>query len=447
MIGMAGESDMFKVVSNCWALLLGMALIMLGNGLQGSLLGLRASIEGFGISVTGLVMSGYFIGLVIGSAIVPKVVQRVGHIRTFGALASLASTSILVHLAVADPWVWWGMRVATGFAYAGLYVVAESWLNDMAENETRGQLLSVYMLISLGGMAGGQFLLNIASPEGFELFILISVLISIAVIPILVSASIAPAYETTESVSIRQLFSVSPLGVFGMFATGVAQGNIFGIGAVYATTIGLDVTEISFFMGSLIVGGFLLQYPIGWVSDIFGRRKIIILTCSVGAVMFIGTSTLTLEGWMIYARIAMVGGLCLPLYSLCASHTNDYLSPGQMVAASGTLVLINGLGASIGSPATAFAIDIFGPQAFFQINGAALALICVFALWRSTQRQAIALEDQGDFVAMAPTPISAALNPDFELEDIEAAASADKETVQASFAELAEDLNSEDETP
>jgi len=445
MIGMAGDLDMFKVVSNCWALLLGMGLIMLGNGLQGSLLGLRASIEGFGISVTGLVMSGYFIGVIIGSAIVPKIVRRVGHIRTFGALASLASTSILVHLAVADPWVWWAMRVTTGFAYAGLYIVTESWLNDMAENETRGQLLSFYMLISLGGMAGGQFMLNIASPEGFQLFVLISVLVSIAVIPILISVSTAPAYETTESVSILQLYRVSPLGVFGMFASGIALGNIFGIGAVYATTIGLSIKEISFFMGSLIIGGFVLQYPIGWLSDVFGRRRIIILTCSLGAAVFLGTSTMALEGWMIFGRIAVVGGLCLPLYSLCASHTNDYLNPGQMVAASGTLVLVNGAGAAIGSPATAFMMDMIGPHAFFQVNGAALAMICIFAIWRSTQRQAMSSEDQGDFVPMAPTPISAALNPDFELEDIEAAAHVNKEDVQTSFAELADDLNSEDE--
>lgn len=435
---------MLRVVSNCWALFLGLALIMLGNGLQGSLLGLRASYEGFGISVTGLVMSGYFIGLIMGSAVVPTVVARVGHIRTFGALASLASTSILVHVVFLDPWVWWGMRVATGFAYAGLYIVTESWINDMADNRTRGQLLSFYMLIALGGMAGGQFMLNIADPLGFTLFILISVLVSIAVIPILISVSRAPAYETTESVGIRQLFQVSPLGVFGIFASGIAMGSIFGVGTVFAATIGLDVKQVSFFMAAMIVGGAIIQYPLGWLSDRIGRRKIIITSCFLGAAMFFGASTVPLSGWDLFIVVGVAGGLAMPLYSLCIAHTNDYLSPGQMVAASGTLVLVNGVGAAAGSPASAFLMDLVGPNGFYYANGAALTLICVFALWRSTQRDALSAEDQGDFVPMAPTPLSAALNPDLELQEIEAAAEVDKEAVVASFEELVDDLSSGD---
>ncbi len=436
---------MLKVVSNCWALFLGLALIMLGNGLQGSLLGLRASLEGFSISATGLVMSGYFIGLIIGSTIVPKIVSRVGHIRSFGALASLASTSILVHVIFVDPWIWWTMRVATGFAYAGLYIVSESWLNDVAENDTRGQLLSFYMLISLGGMAGGQFMLNIASPEGFTLFILISVLVSVAVIPILVSVSTAPALETVESVSLLHVFRVSPLGVFGLFGSGIAMGAIFGVGTVYAASIGLSVKEVSFFMSSMIVGGIIMQYPLGWLSDILGRRKIIIFTCSLGTIVSLSASTVTVSGWQLYTLIGVVGGLCFPLYSLCVAHTNDYLNPSQMVAASGALVMSNGIGAAVGAPITAFAMDIIGPQGFFQTTGAALGLICLFALWRATQRQALAREDLGDFIPMAPSPISAALNPDLELEEIEAASDVDMETVEASFEELADDLSSDEQ--
>ena len=261
---------------------MGLGLIMLGNGLQGSLLGLRASLEGFGVTATGLIMSGYFAGLLIGATVVPKVVTRVGHIRSFGAMASLASTSILVHVVIIDPWIWWTMRFVTGFAYAGLYIVAESWLNDASENKTRGQLLSFYMLISLGGMAGGQFLLNIASPSSYELFVLISVLVSIAVIPILLSVSKAPEFNTSESVGLLQLYRVSPLGVTGMLINGVVMGAIFGMGAVYAANIGLSVREISFFMGSLVLGGALLQYPIGKLSDVFGRRQVIIGTCAAG---------------------------------------------------------------------------------------------------------------------------------------------------------------------
>ena len=435
---------MFQVIANSWALFLGLGLIMLGNGLQGSLLGLRASLEGFGVTATGLVMSGYFIGLLIGSVIVPKFVARVGHIRSFGAMASLASTSILVHVVIIDPWVWWTMRFVTGFAYAGIYIVTESWLNDASENDNRGRLLSVYMLISLGGMAGGQLLLNIASPSGFELFVLISVLVSIAVIPILLSVSRAPDFNTSESVSVLQLYRVSPLGIFGMLVNGVMMGAVFGMGAVYAAGLGLTVREISFFMLSLVLGGALLQYPIGRLSDLLGRRQVIIVTCAAGTAAAFVAAGYQGGGWPMYALIALIGGLSTPLYALCIAHTNDHLSPGQMVAASGTLVLTVSVGSSLGAPVTAFAMEFLGANAFFHAIGVSMALICLFALWRSTRRAAITGAEAGDFVIMAPTPMSAVLNPDFDLEEIAAASEAEPEEIQESFEELVQDLENPD---
>lgn len=437
---------MLQIIANCWALLFGMGMIMLGNGLQGSLLGVRASIEGFGLTATGLVMSGYFIGLVVGSALVPKIVGRVGHVRCFGAMASLASTSILMHVVFIDPWMWWAMRLVTGFSFAGLYVVAESWLNDASENETRGQLLSVYMLVSLGGMAGGQFLLNMAPPGGFQLFALISVLISLAIIPILISVSKAPNFETYESVSIMHLFHVSPLGVFGMLVSSVAMGTIFGVGAVYGTSIGLTVRDVSFFMAAIVLGGALMQFPLGRMSDKLGRRSVIFGTCIVGALVSIYTASVDASGWQLYALMAAIGALSTPLYALSATHTNDYLSPSQMVAASGTLVLISGIGASMGPPLTTFAMEYYGPNAFFYSIALSLGLIATYALWRKTRRDAVATEELGDFVVMAPTPTSAGFNPDVELEEIVAASDIDAEAVEASFEELVEELSvSEDE--
>ncbi len=433
---------MIGVVSNCWALFLGMGLIMLGNGLQGTLLGLRASIEGFGTTSTGLVMSGYFIGLIIGCLIVPKMVSRVGHIRIFGALASLASTAILVQAIFIDPWTWGLMRIITGFSYAGLYIVAESWLNEFSDNKSRGKLLSLYMLVSLGGMAGGQLLLNIAAPTGMELFILVSIMVSLAVIPILVSATKAPKFEATENISILQLYRVSPLGVFGMFITGITMGSVFGMGAVYATYIDMSVQEVSFFMGSLIVGGFIFQYPLGWLSDLIGRRVIIIACCIGGAI--ISGFAMNFDGniIMVYVVAATVGGMVMPLYSLCGAHTNDYLTPTQMVAASGTLVLVNAAGATVGAPLTAFAMAKFGPEAFYGLIALMLVTVAVFALWRMTRRSAINAEDRGDFVVMATTPFSASLTPDVKMVEITAAAKADTEEVVNSFDELLEELAS-----
>ncbi len=436
---------MIKVISNCWALLLGLGLLMLGNGLLGSLLGIRASIEGFGMSATGLVMSGYFLGMIFGSTVVPKMVGRVGHIRVFGALASLASTAVLVHVVFIDPWVWWVMRLVTGFAFAGIYVVAESWLNDASENETRGQLLSFYMFVLLVGMAAGQFLLNMAAPSGYELFVLISVLVSLAVIPILVSVSNSPDFETTESASVAQLFQVSPLGVIGMLVTSVSMGTVFGLGAVYASMIGLSVKEISFFMGAIIVGGAVVQLPLGRMSDRFGRRRVIVGLCFAGSAAAFFAPQLNATGWQLYAVAAVLGALTTPLYSLCAAHTNDYLNPSQMVAASGALVLVSGTGAAMGPPLTAFAMDYFDSVDFFYYSIAVfLGIVAFYGLWRSTRRVAMAREDQGDFVVMAPTPISASFNPDVDLDQIEAAMEVDAEAVHASFEELADELSHHD---
>lgn len=434
---------MIRIIGSCWSLLFGMGLIMLGNGLQGSLLGVRASIEGFSLSTTGLVMNGYYVGLILGSAIVPKMVGRVGHVRAFGALASLASTSILVHAVFLDPWVWWTMRLVTGFAYAGIYVVAESWLNDATENETRGQLLSFYMVISLGGMAGGQLLLNVAEPGEFTLFVLISALVSLAVIPILSFATRAPNFETAESVSILYLFRVSPLGVVGMLVSSVAMGAVFGIAAVFATNIGLSIKEVSFFMGSIIVGGALMMYPLGRLSDKIGRRSVIVGACVAGAVISLIAPMVEPHGWQLYLVIGLVGAFSTPLYSLCATHTNDYLNPSQMVAASGTLVLISGIGASMGPPLTAFAMDSFGPYAFYYSIALSLALVAIYALWRATRRDSLSSENLGDFVIMAPTPTSAGFNPDVDLKEIVAASEFDAEDVQASFEELAVELDEE----
>ena len=436
---------MLRIITNSWALFFGIGLIMLANGLQVSLLGVRASIENFGSTITGVVMSGYFVGLIAGCKIVPKVIGRVGHVRTFGALASLASTSILIHAIFVTPAVWWAMRFITGFAYAGIFIVVESWLNEASGNGTRGKLLSFYMLVSLGGMAGGQILLNIASPSSYELFVLVSLLISLAVIPILLSTARPPEIDEWEDIGIVSLYRVSPLGVVGMFVTGMTIGTFFGMGAVYATEIGLSVKEVSVFMGTLIVGGFLFQYPLGWLSDRFGPINIIIFSCVAGALVSFVAMLFTGQGLLFYIIVATVGGLAMPLYSLCCVHTNDYLTPTQMVAASGTLVSLSAIGAAVGSPITAFAMDIFGPQAFYGSLTGMLSIVAVFSMWRSTRRTDIEIEEQGDFVVMATTsPMTASFNPDVNLGEIEAAAESDTEEIQSSIEELIDDLESTD---
>ena len=321
---------MLSAISSCWALLLGIALIMIGNGLQGTLLGLRATLEGFGTTVTGLVMTGYFLGFFAGSTIVPTLVSRVGHIRVFAALASIASGAVLLHSIFVEPVSWGIFRLVTGFCYAGLYIVAESWLNDAATNETRGQLLSIYMVTVLGGMGCGQFLLNTASPESFELFVLVSLMVSVSLVPISLTAGRAPNFDTPDRVSVAELYRLSPLGLVGALAIGTIHSSFFAMGAVYANAIGLSIDQLSVFIAAALFGGVLMQWPIGRLSDRFDRRIVItVVTVLAGVISLLPATMTELDYTSLVATIAIFGGLSLPLYSLCLAHTNDHITRGQ----------------------------------------------------------------------------------------------------------------------
>jgi len=417
---------MLAVVGTTWALFLGIGLMMLGNGLQGSLLGVRASLEGFTTITTGLVMTGYYAGFLAGSVMGPRMVRRVGHIRAFAALASLASTAVLLHTIFLDAPTWMAIRLVTGFCYAGLYVVAESWLNHQATNETRGQLLSIYMVITYGGVGGGQFLLNLADPGGFQLFILVSVLVSLAVVPMLLSIHPQPSIEAPQPISLFALYRISPLGVVSAFGTGIANGGLFGMGAVYAKTAGHSVPEIALFMAAANFGGVALQWPIGRLSDRFDRRLVLtFVTLGAAVAAFIAVSVTgvlagTLPVWSIFVVAPLFGGLSLPMYSLGIAHTNDFLEPQQIVAASGGLVLVGGLGAILGPLAVSGVMQALGPTGFFWALGTVHGLIGAFAVYRMIARRARPLAEQGAFVAYPRTsPLAATLAPKMEETDVE----------------------------
>jgi MFS family permease len=404
--------SMFTAIRSAWALLLGLAVLMLGNGLQGTLIGVRASLEGFTTQTTGFVMTGYYVGFLIGSIIGPKLVKNVGHIRVFAALASILSAAILLHSIFVEPRIWFAIRVANGFAVAGLYIVVESWLNDAATNRTRGQLLSVYMVIVLGGMAAGQFLLNLANPAGFELFILVSVLVSVSLVPISLSASRAPKFEAPVHVSWRAMYHNSPLGVVGCLIVGIAQGALIGMGAVYAREIGMSVADVSLFMATALAGGVVMQWPVGRLSDTFDRRVVITVVTLLAALAAL-TGALAGERStpILLVAVFLFGGLSFPVYSLCIAHSNDHLQPEQMVAASGTLVLVAGIGASLGPTLAAALMSVAGPAGFFWSLGAVHTAIGLFALYRMTRRPALPSDKQGIYQPMPPrsTPMAASI--------------------------------------
>ena len=414
-------------LASSWAILLGFGILMLGDGLQGTLLAVRADLEGFSATVTGLVMSTFYLGFLLGSIMTPRITIKVGHIRVFAAFAALSSTAILVQaLAVTVP-LWIAMRLISGFCFAGLYIVAESWLNDRASNETRGKLLSLYMVVTYIGIGAGQLLLNLADPLGFPLFILTSILISIAVVPLLLSAGSPPTFHDSVRISLFDLFRLTPLGIVSMFAVGLVTATFFALGPVYAQRIGLNIRDTSYFMTAAVLGTVLLQAPIGALSDRFDRRKILTLVSvltSVAALLCIPAeqaSTMAL-----FLAIALFGGLAFPLYSVCIAYTNDHLEPNQMIAASGALVLVSGLGAVTGPVLFAMIMDSFGTQALFWSIAAVHGLTGLFALYRMTKSEPVPLNKQGPRTPTAVHPSGSAIESiqqytseetEFDLED------------------------------
>ncbi|CAN0398872.1 unnamed protein product, partial [Laminaria digitata] len=271
-------------MKNSWALLLGMLLLMIGNGLQGSLLGVRGAEAGFSAGTMSIVMSGYFAGFLFASRTVPGMIRRVGHVRVFAALGSLISAALILFPALQDPIAWTLGRLVLGFCFCGVYVTAESWLNNAADNETRGQTLSAYMIVQMGGIIISQGLLVVPDASGFLLFVIPSVLVSISFAPILLSIQPTPAFESSKPMTLRELYGVSPLGMVGMFFLGGVFSAQFGMAAVYATEVGLKLSQISIFVASFYVGALVLQYPLGWISDRVDRRRLVMLVAAVGAV-------------------------------------------------------------------------------------------------------------------------------------------------------------------
>ena len=411
---------MIRSVIASWTLFFGLLMISAGSGLQNVLLGTRAPEIGFSNIATGFVMSGYFVGIFFGSIIVPHILAAVGHVRVFGAMSAIASAAVLMHIAFGDPILWAFMRLASGFGFAGMYIVCESWLNDKATNETRGQLLSLYMIVNIGGMGLGQLMIGLGETGGVGLFLMASVMVSIAVVPILVTVSPAPNFEAPDRLGFRRLIQVSPLSVVGMAVCGLIISMLFGMGPVYGRNLGLNNTEIGYFMTSIMVGTLLLQYPVGRLSDKFDRRVVIFGAASTSAVCISIASLFDAGQFTHLLLFTMIfGGLTFSLYSLFIAHANDFLTPSQMVAMSSGLLMVNGAGAVVGSPFAATAIEVFGSRSFMPTIAIILAGLSIFILIRMRIRDSVPTEAQGPFVAFPKnlTGVATGLNPEAEWID------------------------------
>ena len=420
---------MNKILRNSWALFLGMGFIMLAHGYQGSLLGVRAVQEDFSLVATGFMMSGYYVGYFIGAKTIPGFILRVGHIRVFAAFASIASIVILMHSILIHPFTWFILRVVTGISMVSIYTIAESWLNDRSSNKNRGSVLSIYMIVLYGSMGIGMFFLNFSKPENFQPFILVSLFMSLALIPILLTKRKAPTFKKISSMSLRELYEVSPLGMVGSLFYGTAQSALFSLLAVYAASMNFTIFEISLVTFLLAISGAVAQFPIGKLSDKFDRRLVIVYTtfgaaffalCAIVASnqMYLPDNLATSKTWF-YIFLILFSFCSLPMFAIIFAHTNDYIPKEKFVAAGAGLQFAFGLGAISGPFLCSVFMDVIGSNGYFVFLIIFHSIIGIFAIHRMRIRESVENPDS-QFVAMPQTitPAGIGLNPTTEpIED------------------------------
>lgn len=411
---------MLKAIAPVHSLLLAIFLLMAGNGFMATLVSVRLEQAGSSALVIGAVGTAYFAGLVFGSLRAGLLVGSVGHIRAFAAFVSLLSASTLGYALHRDPALWGMLRLIDGLCVAGVYVCLESWLNERAESGTRGTVLAGYMIALYVGQALGQYLLNLGTSLPSLPFVVASMLVSLAAIPVALTRIHAPPIVPVAGPQIRELYAVSPLGVVGATITGLMLGGFYALGAVYAQRLGMPLPQVAVFMSAVILGGVALQYPLGILSDRLDRRRVIVLALAGTiatslAIVLVGT-----PGWPLLVLGALFGGLSFALYPLCVAHANDRLPAEQRVSASSSLVLAYSLGAAGGPMAAAAALMLAGPPGLFLFTGACGAAALVFGLWRQVRSEPVPADEQGTYqILPRTTPMSAALDPSAETDQQE----------------------------
>lgn len=391
---------MVSILKSIGALLVSAAILLAGGGLLGTLVAVSAQMNGFSIASIGFLTSCYFAGFIGGCLGTPHLVKRVGHVRVFAALSALLAASALTHALAVNVPTWAVLRVFTGFSFAGLYMLIESWINEQSPNDKRGQVLAIYRMVDLGALTIGQFLLTTADPKGFTLFSLVAIFVCIAIFPISVSTSKAPLAVTETKLNIKKLMVVSPLAVVGCVAVGLTSGAFWGVAPVFVQELGHPIIIVSAFMSIVIAAGALMQWPIGWLSDKLGRRKVMIFTA-------VGSASAGIFLWQ-YADIsltflmiggALYGAFAMQLFGLAAAHANDYAEPHEFVTISGGLFLTYGMGSVIGPSIAPIVMSAAGPPAMFAYTASVHVLLAVYAIYRITQRASP--EESPDYIQVA----------------------------------------------
>lgn len=382
-------------------LLSGVALLVVGVGLLFSVLGLRAGLADFSSITLGLVTSAYFVGFVLGTYLCPVMIRRVGHIRAFAAMASLASTMPILHALWIDPWFWGALRLVTGVCMVGLYIVLESWLNSLAPNALRGRLFAVYMAINFVGLAVGQWLILVGDRLGFVPFAMVSVMFSFALLPITMTPVDEPEPVEAPSLSLRSIYEVSPVGMGAALSSGLITGAFYGMAALFAQGVGFSDAQVASFVAAAILGGAFFQWPVGHYSDTHDRRLVLMWVCIFGAgVCGLGYLLAGVSPDSLIPLAVLFGGLIFAIYGLCVAHVNDVIDSSRLVEFSGGLLLIHGIGAAIGPVAAGVVMDVAGSSSLMLYFAAVMGSLALYVLKRLRYFTPVPAEEKSTFVAM-----------------------------------------------
>ena len=386
-----GASSVVNGRGHLIPLLASAGILLAGNGLQVTLVAVRANLEGFPVTLVGLLGTVYYVGTIFGCLFTAGLIKRSGHIRVFAALAALAAVCTLSLVLAVDIWVWVAARMITGFCFSGLSMVIESWLNAKAANTERGRVFSLYRLVDPTAVTGAQFLLPAFGAGGFSIFGIVAILFCLALIPVSLSAQSSPTPPESARLRLRYVWAISPVGCIGCLTIGFTNGAFRTVGPVFAQNVGLAVDQVALFVSAGIVGGAVAQYPFGWLSDRYDRRRVLILATAgaAGAGLFLTLFAAADPNW-VFAGAFCFGLFAIPLYSLSIAHANDHAKPEDYVELSGGLILSFGIGASIGPFIGSAVIDAFGGPALFTYTTVVHLIFLAFVAYRMTRRGAVA---------------------------------------------------------
>lgn len=393
---------MKSLIAPISSLLGGVALLLLGHGLLNTLLTLRGVAEGYSTGMIGLLMSGYFAGFLIGTWLAPSLIRRIGHIRTFAFYAALAAVAVLVHVLIVNPWVWLVLRVLYGVSLVTLYMVIESWLNAQVSGEKRGQVFALYMAVNLGALAAAQQLLSLDTPMNFTLFALAAILISSALMPITLTRQAQPALPDKPATDLLQLARIAPLPLMAAGISGLTLGGFWGLAPVYASQVGFDAAGVGLLMSITILGGAVLQWPIGLFSDKHDRRVVLLWVVAIAAVLAL-VITPILSGSLLLGLMFLWGGLAFSIYSIAVAQMVDQLHPDEILSGSSGLLLANGFGAAFGPVVAGGLMHLFGHIALPLFFAVSLGILAIYSFWRPRRVVDLVTEPHGHFTPMLRT--------------------------------------------